>query len=441
MHILFLTDNFPPEVNAPANRTYEHCGRWVEAGHHVTVITCAPNFPKGKLFPGYRNSLWHAETMNGMRVIRVWTYMTANQGFLRRTLDYMSFMASAAVASLFVRGVDVVIGTSPHIFTPCAAFVAGWLKSVPFVFELRDLWPASIRAVGAMKDTPLLRLLERLEMFLYRRASCIVSVTQSFRRDLVSRGIDPTKIAVVTNGVDTLKFRPQARNAYLAATHGLQGRFVAGYIGTHGMAHSLETLLRAAARLRTHPEGRDVVFLFLGDGAEKSKLEQLAEKMELDNVRFIDTVAHEAVTQFWSLLDLLIIHLRKSEVFKTVIPSKLFESMSMGVPVLLGVEGEAAEIVRQEDCGRVFEPESVDALCEELLDLKRQVGLREHYWRNALGAVRRYDRRALALSMLAELEATVASQPRAGQDRIPGGKLRPSRRERRRETVAGRLDT
>src|SRR5688500_8146997 len=119
MHILFLTDNFPPEVNAPASRTFEHCRHWAKAGHQVTVVTCAPNFPKGVVYDGYRNKLWQQETMDRIHVVRCWTYMTANQGFLLRTLDYVSFMVAAVVAAPFIRGVDVVIGTSPHFFTVC----------------------------------------------------------------------------------------------------------------------------------------------------------------------------------------------------------------------------------------------------------------------------------------------------------------------------------
>ncbi|MFN3591385.1 MAG: glycosyltransferase [Thermaurantiacus sp.] len=152
MHILFLTDNFPPEVNAPASRTHEHAREWVKAGHRVTVITCAPNFPKGQVFEGYRNRLWQRENVDGIEVIRVWTYITANEGFLRRTLDYMSFMIAAILAAPFVRDVDVIVGTSPQFFTACAAYAVSRYKRVPFVFELRDLWPESIRAVGAMQS-------------------------------------------------------------------------------------------------------------------------------------------------------------------------------------------------------------------------------------------------------------------------------------------------
>jgi hypothetical protein len=166
MHILFLTDNFPPEVNAPASRTFEHCCEWVKAGHRVTVITCVPNFPRGRVFDGYRNRLWQSEEIADIRVIRVWSYITANEGFVKRILDYQSFMVMATLAALFVRGADVVVGTSPQFFTVCAAYVVSRLKRIPFVFELRDLWPESIKVVGAMQDSIALRALERLEMFL-----------------------------------------------------------------------------------------------------------------------------------------------------------------------------------------------------------------------------------------------------------------------------------
>ena len=293
MHILFLTDNFPPEVNAPASRTFEHCREWVRAGHRVTVITCAPNFPKGKVFAGYRNKMWQAEEMDGIRVIRVWSYITANEGFARRVLDYVSFMVAAVPAALFVRRVDVVIGTSPQFFTVCAAFLVGTLKRVPWIFELRDIWPESIRAVGAMRQSVVLDLLEKVELFLYRKADAIVSVTNSFRDTLIRRGVDGAKITVVTNGVDGSRFTPRPKDEPLLARHGLQGKFVAGYIGTHGMAHALDTLLDAAREIQTLPNGEGYRFLLLGDGANKAALQARARAERLDNVTFVDSVPKE----------------------------------------------------------------------------------------------------------------------------------------------------
>ena len=409
MHLLFLTDNFPPEVNAPASRTFEHCREWVRKGHRVTVITCAPNFPKGKVFDGYQNKAFQTETIEGIKVIRVWSYITANEGFVRRILDYLSFMASAIVASPRVHDVDLVIGTSPQFFTAVAAYVVSRMKRIPYVFELRDLWPESIKAVGAMKDSFAIRMLERLEMFLYRKAARIVSVTESFKQVLMRRGIEGTKIEVVTNGVDVSQFKPRPKDPELTRKLGLEGKFVAGYIGTHGMAHALETLLKAADRLR----GQDFAFIFLGDGARKQALREMADQMKLDNVVFIDSVPKADVPKYWSLLDVSIIHLRKTELFTTVIPSKMFECMGMGIPVLHGVEGESADIVRREQVGIPFEPEGVDQLCEALRSLKSDPARLARFREQCLRAAGNYDRTYLALRMLKVLEDAAARVPAA----------------------------
>jgi hypothetical protein len=404
VHVLFLTDNFPPEVNAPASRTFEHCREWVKHGHKVTVITCAPNFPKGKVFDGYRNRLWQRETIEGIEVVRVWSYVTANEGFLRRVLDYQSYMVSATIASLFIRKVDVIVGTSPQFFTACAAYVAGLVKSRPYIFELRDLWPETIKAVGAMKSSFAIDMLEKLELFLYRRAAKVISVTKSFKANLIRRGIDGSKIEVVTNGVDISQFKPRPKDAALTAQLGLEGKFVAGYIGTHGLCHGLETLVEAAERLR----GTGIVFLFLGDGARKQHVRDMAAEKKLDNVVFIDSVPKAEVPRYWSILDVSVIHLQKAELFTTVIPSKLFESMGMGLPVLHGVEGESAEIVQEEGAGIPFEPENVDQLCAALTRLRSNPAELESFRANCLKGAQNYDRTNLALKMMLMLEETAA---------------------------------
>jgi glycosyltransferase involved in cell wall biosynthesis len=405
MHILFLSDNFPPEVNAPASRTFEHCREWVRAGHQVTVVTCAPNFPKGKVYEGYSNRLWQSEAVEGIRVIRVWSYITANEGFVKRILDYQSFMLTATIASLFVRGADVVVGTSPQFFTACAAWAVAALKRVPFVFELRDLWPESIEAVGAMRKGRVIRALEKLEMFLYRRAALIVAVTHAFRDKLAARGIDRHKIEVITNGVDMSRFQPRPKDATLVEALGLQGCFVAGYVGTHGMAHHLETILDAAQSLQSRPGGERFRFILLGDGAIQQALKEDAARRGLCNVIFIDSVPKEEVPRYWSLLDVSIIHLRKTKLFTTVIPSKLFECMGMGLPVLHGVAGESATIVESEHAGIVFEPENAAQLVASLERLSSDGALLDKLRANGLSAACRYDRSALAKEMLRSLES------------------------------------
>ncbi len=403
MHILFLTDNFPPEVNAPASRTFEHCREWVKAGHKVTVITCAPNFPKGQVFDGYHNRLLARETIDGIDVIRVWTYITANEGFLRRTLDYLSFMLAATPASLRVARFDVVVATSPQFFTACAGYLVGKLRGAPFVFELRDLWPESIRAVDAMKESAFLDLLEKVELFLYRKAALIVPVTHSFKRRLGERGIDTSKIHVVTNGADLSLFQPREKDSDLAGTLGLTGKFVAGYIGTHGLAHGLETLLDAARLLQQ--QGHDEIhLLFLGNGASKAALQARAAELTLRNVTFLDTVPKLEVVRYWSLLDAAIIHLRKTDLFTTVIPSKLFECMAMGIPVLHGVQGESAEIVERERVGLTFEPGNAKDLGDRLIALSHDRNLVRELGENGVKAARKYDRSHLARDLLQRIE-------------------------------------
>lgn len=408
MHILFLTDNFPPEVNAPASRTFEHTREWVKAGHRITVITCAPNFPNGKVFDGYKNHLWYSETVEGIRVIRVWSYVTANDGFFLRVLDYISFMITSTIGSVFISKVDIVVGTSPQFFTACAAYLVSRFKRIPFVFELRDLWPESIKAVGAMDDSFILRLLEWIEIFLYRSADAIVPVTHSFKTHLIERGIAFEKIHVVTNGVNLSHFSPICRDGVLAKKLGLDNQFVCGYIGTHGMAHGLETLLDSAKLLQEQGHS-DVRFLFLGDGARKLSLKEEAQNRGITNVLFVDTVPKTEVVRYWSLLDVSIVHLRASELFSNVIPSKIFESMAMGIPILHGVPGESSEIVEREKVGFVFSSGDHNALYRGILNLKTSRQVFESFRKKCLEAAPHYDRVRLAGDLLLILETVAKS--------------------------------
>jgi glycosyltransferase involved in cell wall biosynthesis len=312
-----------------------------------------------------------------------------------------------------------VVGTSPQFFTACAAFAVGTLKRRPWVFELRDLWPESINALGAMRRSVAMSLLEKLEHFLYQRATRIVAVTQSFKRKLIERGIDGDKIEVVTNGVDLTRFSFRPKDPELTRHLHLEGKFVAGYIGTLGMAHSLQTLMEAASRLRTVPGGADIRLLLLGDGARKTELQERARQLGLDNVLFVDTVCKDEVVRYWSLLDVSVIHLQKIPLFTAVIPSKLFESMGMGIPVLLGVAGESADIVQQESIGEVFEPENVDQLVDGLLRLQANPALRQAYRDKCLANAGHYNRADLALRMLRVLERTAMDHPPRAVNRPP----------------------
>lgn len=403
MHILFLTDNFPPEVNAPASRTFEHAKEWIKLGHEVTVMTCVPNFPAGKVFNGYKNKLWQTEIMDGIRVIRVWSYITPNEGFWKRTLDYISYMISSFLASLFVRDVDVVVGTSPQFFTVVSAWAVAAVKRKPFVFELRDFWPDTIKAVGAVKNKRVLRCLEALELFLYRRARTIVVVTHSFKTNLIQRGVDANKIHVVTNGVDTLMFRPMGKDAELTTRLGLNNCFVVGYVGTHGLNQQLSTILDAAGRVQRSTHLQHIKFLFVGDGAEKPALVSEAETSGLGNIIFLGMVSKQDVARYWSLLDAAVVHLRDNPIYHSVIPSKIFECMASGVPILHGVPGESADIVTEANAGLLFDAENAEALVSRIEELVANPSLMQELKRNGPNAVSKFDRKMLAKEMLAAL--------------------------------------
>ena len=406
MKILFLTDNFPPEGNAPASRTFEHAVQWVRAGHDVTVITTAPNFPEGKLFAGYKNRWYTVEDMGGVRVVRVKTYITANTGFARRTLDYLSFMMAGFVAGLLQKRPDVLVGTSPQFFTVCAAWMVSVFRRRPFVFELRDLWPASIRAVGAMDDSRLLRSLERLEMFLYRKAALIVSVTHSFKTELIARGIDSDKIAVVINGVDLDRYSPREQDRAMARQYDLESKFVVGYIGTHGLAHALHRVLETAELLRGRKE---IVFLLVGGGARRDALVRQAAEMGLDNVRFVPRQAKEDMPGIWSLCAISLIQLKDDPLFASVIPSKIFESMGMGLPIILSLpKGEASGIIQNSGAGVVIPPEQPEKLAETVVRLFENTDELDALARASLSAAPGHSRERQARRMLAMLEEVVS---------------------------------
>ena len=403
MKILFITDNFPPEVNAPASRTFEHAREWAKAGHNVTIITCFPNFPAGKIYPGYQNQLCRKEVMEGINVIRVWSYITANQGFIKRILDYLSFMVSATLVSLRLGQYDKIIGTSPQFFSAVAAYIIGSIKSTPFIFELRDIWPESVKAVGAMKNSRVLDWFERLELYLYKRSDHIISVTRSFKANLIGRKIPASKISIVRNGVDRSRFYKRPKDSQLSVQLELGQGFVAGYIGTHGMAHALGTILKTAEKLQLMPD-INIRIMLLGSGAQKARLIDQAQNRKLTNVIFVDSVAKDEVARYWSLLDVCIVHLKDTPLFQTVIPSKIFESMGMGIPLVHGVLGESAEIIEDESIGWVVQPEDSDQMTKTLLEAYENGDTLKAMSLNCQTAAKKYERGAMARAMLTIIE-------------------------------------
>jgi glycosyltransferase involved in cell wall biosynthesis len=409
MKILFLSDNFPPESNAPAIRTYEHTREWVKAGHEVTVVTCAPNFPRGDVYEGYRNRLFQREEMDGIRVIRVWTYIAANEGSIKRIIDYVSFMLSSLAACIFLKRPDVVIGTSPQFFTAAAAWLVAKLKRRPFVFELRDLWPETILAVGAMKQGRLVEAIECFASFLYRQADLMVPVTESFARHLEEEGVDPRRIVVVTNGIEPGQYHPSREPMELRDEKGIpRDAFVAGYVGTLGMCHGLSAVVDAAELTRGDARFH---YVMMGSGADRGEIEQLARERELENLTILEGGPRQDALDLLNAVDVSLVLLRDSPLFETVIPSKLFEAMELEKPILLGVRGESRRIVVEEArCGIAFPPEDAEAMVAALRELERDAALRKQLAERGREALaERFRRSTLAAKMSAAIEATLRS--------------------------------
>jgi glycosyltransferase involved in cell wall biosynthesis len=398
-----LSHHFPPEVSAGANRLYELAREWVNHGHKVTVLTCRPNHPTGVLYRGYGSKLWQRERFDGIDVIRMWTFLAANKGVIRRSLSYLSYLISATFSAPFLPRVDIVVSSSPHFFCGFAGYPVSRIRGAPWVLDIRDLWPDTIVAVEAMRAGFVTRMLQKLERFAYRKSSQIVGVSGAFVPHFEACGIPREKISVVTNGVDPNRFEQVADVAAFRRAHGLEGKFVASYIGTHGMAHQLETILEAAELLR---DRKDIVFVLIGDGAERENLLARRDARKLDNVKMIPQIPREAIPTAWAAVDAAIVALRPTPVFELVIPSKMFEAMVMRRPILLGVKGEAARIVREGECGLTFEPSNAVELADITVVLADDPDNCKRLGENGYRLViSQYDREVLAqkyLNVLAE---------------------------------------
>lgn len=404
MKILFITDNFPPEINAPANRTHEHCKEWVKLGAEVTVITCFPNFPKGKVFESYKNSWRKEEDLDGIRVIRVWSYITENSGFIKRILDYISFGITSFLHGLFIKA-DVVIGTSPQFFSAMSAWQISLFTGRKWVMEVRDLWPESIIAVGAMKNKNLIKFLEWVELLMYKSADKIIVVTDTFKAKISDRNIYSDKIKVFKNGVDLSKFYPASKPIELSKKLGLEEKFIVAYIGTHGLAHGLDFILDQAFEIKD--EYPCIHFLLLGDGANKANLEKRAQDEEIKNVTFLPSVSKKEVLQYLHLMDVALVNLKKSDTFKTVIPSKIFEAAAVEKPILLGLEGETKQIVESYHAGVCYEPENGEAFKEALFHLFERRNNLDVFRQGCKKLAYDFERNRIAIGMLEEIKSMV----------------------------------
>jgi colanic acid biosynthesis glycosyl transferase WcaI len=406
--ILYVSQYFPPEMGAPAGRVAQLSRLWVEDGHEVTVLTGFPNHPTGIVPPEYRRKLRRLvarEIVDGVNVVRTWLLPFPNRRTHERMLNYSSFCVSSATTGVLLDRPDVVIATSPQLLVGLSGWWLARFKRVPFVFEVRDLWPESLAAVGMGSGNSLLhRSLAKIAGFLYRRCDRVVVVTPAFKKYLIEHWRVPEdKIFVVENKVDASLFRPIPANIALRRELGAEGKFVVSYIGTMGNAHGLETLLEAAARLReTAP---NVLFLLVGEGAEKNRIISMARSRALTNLRFVGQQPREKIPAYISASDVSLVLLKRAELFKTVLPTKMLEFMSCARPVILGVDGHARQVMEQAGAGIFIQPEDPAALANAVMRLAADPSLCESLGRNGRKHVLQYfSRRHTARAYLDVLQ-------------------------------------
>lgn len=402
MKILYVSQYFSPEMGAPAARAAELAQHWTQAGHDVSVLTGFPNHPTGVVPPEWRSRLHrltHHEKVGRVDVFRTWLWPLPNRKAHERMRNYASFCLSAAVRGLSLPRPNVIIGSSPQLLVGLAACWLAFARQAPFVFEVRDLWPESLIAVGVGSENSILnKTLSAIAGFLYKHSDHVVVVTSAFKDHLVEHWrVLPEKISVVENGVETDLFAPQPVDANLSLRQQLEaeGKFLVCYVGTMGMAHGLETLLDAADQLRQ--EKPNVLFLLVGEGAEKERIKAIAQSRGLSNVRFLDQQPRERIPAIISASDAGLVLLKKTDVFKTVIPTKMLEFMSCARPVILGVEGQAQKIVEEAGAGIVIEPENSSALAHAIKRLAGDLSLGETLGKNGREyIVRRFSRKQTA---------------------------------------------
>ena len=409
MKILYVSQYFPPEMGAPAARADELSRHWARMGHDVTVLTGFPNHPTGVIPENWRSrfrQLRYTETVDGVRVVRTWLWPLPNRKMHERIRNYASFCISAAISGLDLQKPDVIIATSPQLLVALSGWWLAFWKRVPFVFEVRDLWPESLAAVGVGSEETLLhRSLYALARFLYRRADRVVVVAPAFKDHLIRYyNVPAAKIVTVENGVATDLFRPDPAAAEVRRQLRLEDRFLICYIGTMGNAHGLETLIAAAEELRT--ASPNAMFLLIGEGAEKQRLVDLAAAHGLGNVQFLGQQPRERIPAYVSAADLCLVMLKKTELFKTVIPTKLLEYMACERPVIVAVDGQARQIAEEAGAGVYVGPENSNALAKAILDLaaaperRREMGTSGRQY-----IVNKFSREKTARDYLKVLEA------------------------------------
>jgi len=403
MNILLISENFYPEENAPGKRLFDHAKEWVKLGNKVTVLTSVPDPLISKVFPGYKNKIYQSEEVDGIKIIRVWTFITKNKkSLLFRTINFLSFMFTSLFFGLLIKKYDKLIVSSPPILPIISGFLISRIKRIPFVLEIRDLWPESIVALGLMKENSfIIKSLYVITKYIYRKSELIVVVTKTFKEYLTEMGINKDKIVVIENGFNFERTLTPNKNINLIKKQYniKDADFIISYIGTIGIPHGLEIILKSAERLN------NVLFLVIGEGTEKKSLKKIKEQKKIKNVLFIDNIDWQEIVNINQIIDANLIHLQNLKLFKTVLPSKMFESMALKKPILAGLIGESIEIITKSNSGLKIIPENPNSLVENILHLRSNPEMSKIMGNNGFNLVKKkYNRKVLAYKMIQTID-------------------------------------
>ncbi len=399
MKILFLTQYCPPEVGAPQNRIFEFAKQLKKFGHEVTILTAMPNYPRGEIFEEYRGKKIVKETIDGIDIVRTGIYATKSKDFVKRLRNYLSFTWSSVFSGAkHIEKQDVIITESPPLFLGWSGYVLSKMKKAKFIFNVSDLWPESAVKLGVLNNKAMIRASTWLEEFCYRKAAAVTGQTKGIVDNIVSRGFDKNKVHIITNGVDTEFFKKENRSEEFRESIGIKNKFAVVYAGIHGIAQGLEVLVDAAEIIK---EEKEIQIVFIGEGPEKPMLMNKVKEKKLENVSFLPMQDKKDMPKIIASMDATVVPLKKLDIFKGALPSKMFENLASEIPIVLAVEGEAENLINDAQAGIVVEPENSKEIAKAILKLHKNKELREDLGKNGRSYVmNNFSREAIALIWL-----------------------------------------
>jgi len=398
MKILFLTQYCPPEVGAPQNRIFEFAKQLKKFGHEVSILTAMPNYPKGEIFEGYKDKKVVREEIDGIKIIRTSIYVSKEKTFTKRLKNYLSFaFSSVFTGTKYIENQDVVITESPPLFLGWSGYYISKKKKAKYVFNISDLWPESAVKLGMLHNRALIKMSTWLEEFCYKKADAVTCQTRGIVDNIVERGFEKSKVHLITNGVDTEFFNKKFRDNDFRKKIGVKNKFAICYAGIHGLAQGLEVIIDTAEKLRNYD---DIQFIFVGDGPEKQKLMDMVAVKGLENVTFLPVQAKTNMPSIIASMDATIIPLKKLDLFKGALPSKMFEALASELPIILAVEGEAEKLIKDANAGITVEPENSDDIAEAVLKLYKNIEYREFLGKNGRKyVIENYSREAITIKL------------------------------------------